>query len=560
MTFGKARLTRRELQRYGHLLAVLARYGLDDILYRLHARHTMPWRNRVPARKMNHVLSLSTPQRVRLVLEELGPTYVKFGQILSGRPDLLPEDFITELNRLQDDVPSFPFRDVQAIIEGAFHRPLGELYDAFEETPVAAASLAQVHRARMKTGEEVAVKVQRPGLEEIIDADIRVLRRLAALAGRHLPELAFFEPGALVDDFAVSIHHELDFIREGRNADSFRKFFDGDETVHIPKVHWDLSTTTVLTLEYIRGIKVSEHARLEAAGLDPKTIAANGANLILREIFELRRFHADPHPGNLFVLENNVIAPVDYGMTGRLDQERVNQLGTLVTAMVEKDLRTMSTVLLHMCGATDQTQAEALRSLLADLLDRYYDTSLKDFRLDDFINGVTAFFRRHKTHFPGDLAMMARSLIIIEGVGRTLYPDFNILGIMEEYARKLMIRKADPAAIFQDFGTTIADSAALLKALPSDTREILAKLKRDEITIRFDHRGLERMSSVLDKSSNRLSSAVVIAALIIGSSLVFQTGVGPKVCDYPLAGLVGFVLTLILGLWLLVGIMRSGRW
>lgn len=559
MTMRKARLTRHELRRYGHVIAVLARYGFDDILYRLNAAHDMPWRDKVFKRKMTNVMSLSTPQRVRLVLEELGPTYIKFGQILSGRPDLLPEDFIKELNHLQDDVPSFPFQDAKAIIEREFDRPLGELYDDFEETPVAAASLAQVHRARMKTGEEVAVKVQRPGIEEVIDADIRVLRRLAALAERHLPEFSFFEPGVLVDDFAVSIHHEMDFVREGRSAESFRKFFDEDETVHVPKVYWDLTTTKVLTLEYIHGIKVSEHARLEAAGLDRKTIAFNGANLLLKEIFELHKFHADPHPGNLFVLDNNVIAPIDYGMTGKLDQERVNQLSTLVTAMVDKDVRTMATVLLEMCGATEKTQTEALRAQLDDLLDRYYDSSLKEFRLDGFINGVTTFFRRDKTHFPRDLAMMARSLIIIESVGCGLYPEFNIIEIMEQYAQKLMIRKADPARLFQDVGKTIAETAALLKALPSDTREILGKIKRDEISVRFDHRGLERISSVLDRSSNRLSFAIVIAALIVGSSLVFQTGVGPRVFDFPLAGLVGLVMAMILGLWLLIGIMKSGQ-
>lgn len=559
MTLGKSRLTRLELRRYGHVIAVLARYGFDDILYRLNVAHDMPLRDKVFKRKMSHVMSLSTPQRVRLVLEELGPTYVKFGQILSGRPDLLPEDVINELNRLQDDVPSFPFRDAKAIIEREFDRPLEELFDGFEETPVAAASLAQVHRARMKTGEEVAVKVQRPGIEEVIDADIRVLRRLAALAERHLPELASFEPTALVDDFAVSIHHEMDFVREGRSADSFRKFFEDDETVHVPKVYWDLTTTKVLTLEYIHGIKVSEHARLEAAGLDRKTIAFNGANLILREIFELHKFHADPHPGNLFVLDNNVIAPVDYGMTGKIDQERVGQLGTLITAMVHKDVGTMATILLEMCGATEKTQAAALRAQLSDLLDRYYDTSLKEFHLDGFINGVTTGFRRDKTHFPRDLAMMTRSLIVIESVGCALYPEFNIIEIMEQYAQKIMMQKADPVRVFQDIGKTITETAALLKTLPSDTREILAKIKRDEMTVRFDHRGLERVSSVLDRSSNRLSFAIVIAALIIGSSIVFQTGVGPKMFDFPLAGLIGLVMAMILGLWLLVGIIRSGR-
>ena len=555
----KARLSRAELRRYGHVIAVLARYGFDDILYRLNAKYDVPWRDKVFKRKNRDIRNLSTPQRVRLVLQELGPTYIKFGQILSGRSDLLPEDFIKELSSLQDDVPPFPFQDVKTIIEGQLGRPLGELYSEFEEKPSGAASLAQVHHATTKAGEDVAVKVQRPGLEEVIDADIRVLRRLAALAERHLPEFAFYEPVALVDDFAVSIHHEMDFVREGRSADGFRKFFEDDETAHVPKVYWDLTTTKVLTLEFIHGIKVSELARLEAAGLDRKIIASNGANILLKEIFELYKFHADPHPGNLFVLEDNVIAPVDYGMTGRLDEQRVDQLGVIVAAIVDKDVGVMATVLLQMCGAADQKQEQALRVQLADLLDRYYDAPLREFNLGGIMNGVTTFFRNEKTHFPQDMAILARALTIIEGVGRGLYPEFNMFEIMEPYARKLMIRKSDPARIVRDLAKTVDETAALFKALPSDLREILAKIRHNEIAIKFEHQGLERMSSVLDRSSNRLSFAVVIAALIIGSSIVFQTGVGPKVYDYPLPGLAGLLIAGVLGLWLLIGIMRSGR-
>jgi ubiquinone biosynthesis protein len=279
----------------------------------------------------------------------------------------------------------------------------------------------------------------------------------------------------------------------------------------------------------------------------------------LKEIFELNKFHADPHPGNLFVLENNVIAPVDYGMTGRLDQERVDQLTQLVAVMVDKDVGAMATVLLQMCGAPEQKQAEALRAQLADLLDRYYDAPLREFNLNGIINGVTTFFRRDKTHFPQDMAILARSLTIIEGVGCRLYPPFNILEIMEPYARKLMIRKSDPARIVRDLGKTVDETVTLFKALPSDVREILAKIRHNEVAIKFEHQGLERMSSVLDRSSNRLSFAVVIAALIIGSSIVFQTGVGPKVYDYPIPGLGGLLFAGVLGLWLLIGIMRSGR-
>jgi ubiquinone biosynthesis protein len=494
-----------------------------------------------------------------MALEELGPSYVKFGQMLSSRPDLLPEDFIKELSKLQDDVPPFSFQEVKAIIKEQLGHSLGEMYEEFDEKPTAAASLAQVHRARMKTGEEVAVKVQRPGIQETIDADLHILGKLAKLAERHLPEAAVYEPVAIVDEFARTIHQELDFVREGRSADGFRLFFEKDETVHVPKIYWTLTATRVLTLEYIRGTKISDFARLDDLGLDRKKIAINGANLVLKEIFEAHKFQADPHPGNLFVLKDNVIAPVDYGLIGRVDQESVDQLSTLLTAIVEKDVESLTTVLLQMCRAKEPTQVGAIRHELADLLERYYAVPLKQLNMKEITGDVTGILRRCSLHFPQDMGLITKSLIALENLGCGLYPEFNVFEIMEPYARKLMVRKSDPVARLRELKKTADETVMLLNELPSDVREILAKIKQNDIGMKLEHRGLERITSVLDRSSNRLSFAVVIAALIIGSALVFQTGVGPNVFSYPLPGLAGLVAASVLGLWLLIGIMRSGR-
>jgi len=552
-------IARQEVQRYGRVIAVLVRYGFKDILFRLNIMRDMPWRDKLFKREIRNVNSLSTPQRVRRAVEELGPTFVKFGQVLSSRPDLLPDEFIKELSRLQDEVPPFPFPEVKTIVERELGHPLGELYDYFEERPTAAASLAQVHRARTKSGEEVAVKVQRPGIEGIIDSDIRVLRKLAALAEHHLSEFAFLQPVAFVDEFAGAIHRELDFVREGRSADRFRKFFEGDETVHVPLVYWNLSAARVLTLEYIRGTKVSDYARLDALALDRRSIAINGANLILKEIFDFHRFHADPHAGNLFVLEHNVIAPVDFGMIGMLDKEIVDQLSVLFTAIVNQDVESLGNVLLKICSATEPLQTGALRFELADLLERCYEAPLQQLNIREITIDVTGILRRYELRFPQELAMTTRSLMIIEGVGRGLYPEFNVFEVLEPFARKLMMRKSDPVTKLRDLTKTVGHTVSLLETLPSDVQEILTKIKQNEISIKFEHRGLERLSSVLERSSNRLSFAVVIAALIIGSSLVFQMGVGPKVFGFPLPGLVGLLMAIVLGLWMLVGIWRSSQ-
>jgi len=555
----RVRETYHDLRRYSHIVTVFVRYGFGDILYRLKARYYAPWQRKVFKKEGKAIESLSTPERIRLAFEELGLTFIKFGQVLSSRPDLLPQDFIKELSKLQDDVPPFPFRDAKAIIEEQLSQSLTELFEFFEEKPVAAASLAQVHRARTKAGDDVAVKVQRPGIEDIIETDIRILHDLATLAERHLPESRYYEPVRIVDEFARAIRRELDFVREGRNIDRFRKYFEGDETVYISKVCRDLTAPKVLTMEYIRGIKVSDLEHLEAAGMDRRMIAIHGANLILKEIFEFHFFHADPHPGNLFVLANNVIAPVDFGMIGMLDEEIAYQIGIIFTAIVEKDVDLMLDVLLSIGITPEPLDRSSLRLELTDFLERYYEVPLQQLNIGTIINELMGIIHRYRLRLPPDIVMMAKALVINEGVGTMLYPEFNIIEHVRPYARKLMIRRLNPARQLNEFSKLAGDTFALFKKLPSDVREILLKIRKDELGIRFEHRGLERLISELDISSNRLSFAVVIAALIIGSSLVFQTEAGPKLFGYPLLGLAGFLLASILGLWVLIGILRSGR-
>ena len=559
MPIFKVHETYQDLKRYGRIVTVLVRYGFGDLLYRLKARYYVPWQRKVFKKEVKGIESLSTPERVRLAFEELGPTFIKFGQILSSRPDLLPPDFIREFSKLQDRVPPFPFEDAKTLIETQFGQPLTKLFESFEEKPLAAASLAQVHRAKTKTGEEVAVKVQRPGIEIVIETDIRILYDLATLAERHLPESRYYEPVRIIDEFARTIRRELDFVREGRNIDRFRKYFAGDETVYMPKVYWDLTAPKVLTMEYICGIKVSDLEQLEAAGMDRRMIAINGANLILKEIFEFHFFHADPHPGNIFVLKNNVIAPVDFGMMGMLDEEIAHQLGIMFTAIVEKDADSLVNVFLSIGLAPEPIDRSAFRLELTDFLERYYGVPLQQLNIGIIINELMGIIRHYRLRFPPDLVMMTKALVINEGVGTMLYPEFNIIEHARPYAQKLMIRKLDPTRQLKEFSRVVEETFMLFKKLPSDVREILSKVRKDELGIRFEHRGLERLISELDRSSNRLSFAVVIAALIIGSSIVFQTGAGPKLFGYPLLGLAGFLLASILGLWLLIGILRSGR-
>jgi ubiquinone biosynthesis protein len=559
LAFLRGGVTHHDLGRYRDILRILVRYGFGDVVGRIRARYHIRVRAGSSKKGSGEFRRLTTPERLRLAFEELGPTFIKFGQILSCRPDLLPPQFVKQMSKLQDCVPAFPFEEARAAIEAQLGRPLSELFESMDREPVAAASLAQVHRARTKAGDEVAVKVQRPGVEVVVGADVRILRELASLAERRLPESRYYEPVRIVDEFARTIRRELDFDREGRNIDRFRRFFQGDKTVHIPKVYWEYTGPRVLTTEYIRGIKVSDVEGLDAAGLNRKEIALNGANLILKEVFQHHFFHADPHPGNLFVLPNNVIAPVDFGMTGTVDPEIADNMGVMFAAILSRDVDSLIDILLTVGVVEGTVDRRDLKREMSDLFDRYYGVPLKDVSIGRAIDEQMGIIRRHRLRPPSDLIVMARALLLSEGVARMLYPQFNIVEHARPYARKVLARSFDPARELRDLGKAARDVVGLAKTAPVDMRHILSKIHKDEMTFGITHKGLERFINELDRSSNRLSFAVVIAALIVGSSIIFQTGVGPSFFGYPMLGLVGFLLASILGLWLLVGIIRSGR-
>jgi ubiquinone biosynthesis protein len=549
---------RRDLRRYSHIASVLARHGFHEFLDRLKARYHGVPRPRF-ARDRRDEGTLTAPERLRLVFEELGPTFIKFAQVLSSRPDIIPPEYIQELAKLQDDVPEFSYEDARNLIETQLGKPVKDLFVHIDEKPAAAASLAQVHRAKLLTGEDVAIKVQRIGVDEIIENDIGILREFAGLIERRIPESRYYDPLGLVEDFARTIRHELDFVREGRNIDRFRMHFANTPTVYIPRVYGDLTTPKVLTIEYIDGIKVSDIDRLDAAGLDRKAIAVHGADIILKEIFEFRFFHADPHPGNIFVCKDNIIAPVDFGMTGTIEEDVALQMSGIFLAVLRKDVDALVKNLRAIGIAEDLEDVRNFKVDARDLLERYYGVPLEKLEIGSIIRELMGIIRKYRLRLPHNFAMISKALIISEGVGRLLYPGFNIIEIARPYARRLLWKRYDPQRLLKEVRKTADDAIALFKVLPADLRDILAMIRRGKFTMRFEHQGLELLVDELDRSSNRISFAVVIAALIVGSSLIFQTGVGPTFFGYPIIGLAGFLLASILGIWLLIGIMQSKR-
>lgn len=552
------RMTRnyRNIKRYHQIISVFVRYGFGDIISRLNLDYFIQT-VKYKGLKKSQFEKISTAGRMRMAFEELGPTFVKLGQILSIRPDMLPESFIEEFKKLQDNVP--PFSGEQAIkeIETQIGKSVDELYSFFDATPIASASIAQVHRAMTKNHEQVIVKIRRPNIQNMIDTDLRILSDLAKLIERNVQESYLFSPERVISEFAKTIRRELNFYREGQNIERFQKNFSGDETVYIPKVYRALTTDRILTMEYINGIKISKIDELEATGLDKKIIAVNGAQAILKQIFEYGFFHADPHPGNIFVLPNNVIAPLDFGMVGSLDEEEMEAVGALLTAFVKKDVKKIIDVLVDLGVMENALDIRNLNTDLSDFLDRYYQVPLYQLDIGKILNEMIAIMRNYQIQLPAELTLMGKALITEEGVGRALDPEFDMVSLAKPYVEKMMLQKLDPRKHLRDFAGTLDEFIHLFKILPSEVRLIAAKVKKGDIKIQFEHRGLDNLIAGLNRTGNRLSLSLIVSALIIGSSLIIHNDKGPQILDLSIFGISGYIIAAIFGLWLIITIIRN---
>ena len=548
------------IQRLRNILNILIKYGFSYIVGRLNIEQNIigrGFKKFVPIKKLD-VFDQPVPVRVRMALEELGPTFIKLGQILSTRADLIPLEFCREFEKLQDQVPAFEYEKVEKQIKNEFQKPVIEIFNNFSIEPKAAASLSQVHSAELKTGEKVVVKIQRPNMKKIITTDLEILYWLANLAEKHIEESRVYNPVEVVDEFKKTILKEIDFNTEANNVERFRRNFKNDDTVYIPKVFRDLSTAKILTMERIQGIKSTDLKGIERAGLDRKQVAVNGANALLKQIFVDGFFHADPHPGNMFILDNNRIAFIDFGMVGRIDEETKNQLGSILTAFLERDVSEISEIFIAI-GAIEETNAKKLNLDLRDLMERYYEISLKELRMGQLLVDTIDIVSQNKIKIPPDLFLLTKALITVEGTGRKLDPEFNMTVQAKPFAEKLVRQRYSAKNIAKEIKKFAKALYNFTGSLPKDLNLILNKIKKGTLRVEFEHRGLESLIAQMDKVSNRITFSVIIAALIIGSSIIMQTNKGPLFLGFPMLGIFGFLIAGIMGLWLAIAILRSGK-
>ncbi len=542
----------KNIRRIRQILGVFARYGFKDVVNRL------PIDRRLLPHKIRTVLlKQSRAVRFRLALEELGPTFVKFGQFLSVRADILPRDFVYELSKLQDEVAPLPYEQIRKVVEDELKAPIETLFCAFDKEPIASASLSQVHRAILKEGCEIVVKIQRPFVSGKIDTDLSIMETIAGWIEREIREAREYEPLAKVRGIGKNLKSELNFINEGRAIDQFRTNFEDDKFILIPKVYWNLSTSRILTLEYIEGIKITDSDVPEKTGLSRKDLSLIVIDSIFRQIFIHRFFHADPHPGNILVTTEGKIALLDFGLTGNLDDELIESLTLLLVSVINKDIGRIIDVFIELNVVDEEMDMRELKSDLRRFINRYYGVPLARIEVKNVVDEAFEISRRYRMKFPEDLLLLTKTLSTVEGIAHQLDPEFDIIEHLKPYVKQLLERKYNPKRLVKVATEIFTAYSILLKNFPGDIVPILKKIRQGKLKVEFEHKGLDNLISQGERSTNRLSFSLIIAALIIGSSLIMQTEKGPLLLGFPVLGLLGFLVAGILGIRLVIAMMRA---
>lgn len=560
MVFTKLKRRYKNIKRLRQIVNILIKYGFDYFVKQLGLTNLISKGGKILKLKPSKIAQLPLPIRVRLALEELGPTFVKLGQILSTRPDLIPQDYIIELQKLQDKVPPFAYDQVEQIIKRELGADILKIFKSFEQKPFAAASLGQVHQAILEDGNKVVVKVQRPDIEKVIETDLDILFDLARLTEKHIPASRLYDPVGIVEEFTKAIRAELDYGTEGRNAERFKKNFEGDEIIYTPKIYWEFSSKRILTMELIEGIKINNLKELDKAGYDRKKIAENGAKAFMKQILIDGFFHADPHPGNMLVMKDGIIGFMDFGMMGRLDEEIREKGIDLFIAALERNPNKIINEMLNL-GITSQEEIDtrSLKIDIKEMLEQYYGKPLKEIKLGELISQLVEISIKYHIKMPAEFALLGKSLITIEGIGSELDPDFNLAEIAKPYAKDVILERKSPQRLILKLSNDLAELYNLIILIPRQLSKTLKKMEKGAFKLEFQHRGLENLINALDKAANRIAYSLILAAIIVGSSLIMQTNKGPIFMGFPVIGVLGFLISGVLGLGLVIIILRSGK-
>ena len=553
--------TVRAMQRLQRIATVLTRHGFGHMVDRLSLRRYVPFRRRLRPSAPTRTVG----QRLVRVCEDLGPTFIKLGQMASTRPDLLPPDLIADLRRLQDHVAPFDGAQAKARVAEALGRPIEECFTTFDEQPIASGSIAQVHTATAPDPQRVGgdmplvVKVRRPGIEQTIASDIHILRGLADTIERYVPELRVYRPRVIVDEFDRSIRQELDFIHEASATASFDELFGSDPQVVSPSVRWDLTTSSVMTMQRIDGRPLAE--ALAAGTVNRPVLARTLAMAFFRQYFRAGIFHADPHPGNLQVLGEQRLGLLDFGIVGRVDDELADQMAVILVATVKKRVDIIVDALADLGTLDRDTDIRQLRRDLTDLLEKYYGLPLKHLELQAIFSEVTAITRQNRVQLPRDFVLLAKSMVTVTGVALQLDPQINLLELLGPQVRQLALERLSVRRLVAGAGVGAWHLLNVVRSAPRTLRDVFRHLRQGHLQVTIRHQNLDHLASELDRASNRLSFSVIMASIFLGSSMLVTSSstvawFGVRIQTF---GFVGYLVAAIMGLWLLLAILRSGK-
>lgn len=544
----------KNLRRYKQIVEVMGKYGFDFFVRKLYEKELIPqWL----VKKGKIATPLSPGKRLRLALEELGPTFIKLGQILSTRPDIISEDIILELSKLQDCAPEFPFATVKKIFRDEMGLTIEEAFADFEKEPMAAASIGQVHKARLRNNRDVVIKIQRPNIRELMESDFHILINLAKIFDEYFNDQFVFKMLDIVEEFKKAISRELDYTIEARNIEKFRENYKNNKQIVIPCVYWQYTSKKILTIEEIHGTKIVDMKSSNEQDYDVKSISELIAGAFIRQVFIDGLFHADPHPGNIFIISSQRIAFIDFGSIGYLDKNTKTFITDLFIASARRDIEKIIKLLIENDSITEESEIRRLKEDISFALDFYFNTPLRMLDVREAISEFMAIAYRNKVILPTQFTLLAKAMITLEGCVKILNPDFSIGSITALSMHEIMLYRLNPKEIAYESITYVEEILNTLKKMPRNLQGIIKKLEQKEIKLTLEQTELHKLQRQLDKISNKISLSLIISAIILSSSFMMQSTKGPRVWGISIFGLLGYFSAILLGFIFVAGMILS---
>lgn len=556
--------TFKNIRRVREIIRVLVKYGFEDVVANTVLINFVPKKQQLKwVREERPIFDFSRWERIRMVCEELGATFIKLAQVLSNRPDVLPEDLIIELQKLQNEVPPFDFAKAKEIIEQELGKPLHEVFEYFNDKPIGSASIGQVHRARLKTGEEVVVKVQRPEVADLIDTDLNIIKVVVARGEKFFERNGIINLLDVVEAFERSMQKELDYTNEARNIQMFRATFKKHKKFFAPAAYRAYSTKKILVLEFVKGCKITDVAQLKAWNLDPAKIAEIGIDIYLTQIFEYGIFHADPHPGNVLVREDGVICLIDFGMVGKLMKKDKMAFAGIFIGMAQQNPKMTADSLRALAIDDNITDMRSLEYDLGELIEDFATLDVSESNMAEFSDRLQRVIYHHRIRLPGGVFIILRALAILEGIGKLIHPNFNTAKFIEPYGQKLLLEKYSPLNLGTEAFSLTAKLLSFLNTFPTEVNDVLMRTRKGKLLIQVEHRGYEQALNRLDRTINRLILTLIIVALLISSSISLTILAGSDISfmitqsGIPYFSFIGFVIAAVLGIVLMYAVLRS---